>query len=201
MKLTIIIPLYNQEKLILRTLDSIREGFDIETIVIDDGSTDNSFNVVLDYINNHPKKNIVLLYNENNSGVGVTINKGLDNATGEYIVIMCSDDYFIEPVDSIINEIDGTDLIYYDLRINNGDVWKSKLTPKWELGGSRKIMRREFIGDLRRSEKRLGGDYDFYIELLKKNPTEKFTDIVLYHYNFPRKGSLIEEMNNKDENI
>jgi glycosyltransferase involved in cell wall biosynthesis len=61
-KLSIIIPLYNQEYLIIKALESIKAGFDIETIVIDDGSSDNSFNVVLDYIENHPEKNIILLF-------------------------------------------------------------------------------------------------------------------------------------------
>lgn len=195
MKLSIIIPLFNQGELILKALDSIRDGFDIETIVVDDSSTDNSFNVVRGYIDTHPLKNIILLYNTVNLGVGLTINKGLDNAKGEYVCILCSDDYYIEPIDSVLNEIDGSDLIYYNLRVNNGGIWDCKKTPKYSMGGAWKLMRRDFIGDLRRSPKRLGGDYDFYTELLKKNPTEKFTNITLYHYNFPRKGSLIEEMN------
>ena len=52
-------------------------------------------------------------------------------------------------------------------------------------------MRREFIGKTRCIEgKRVGEDWYFYQELKKKKPTEKFTDITLKHYNFPRKDSL-----------
>lgn len=52
-------------------------------------------------------------------------------------------------------------------------------------------MRREFIGDTREpEEKKACEDYYFYQELLKKNPTEKFTGIIAKHYNFPREGSL-----------
>lgn len=192
MKLSIIIPVYNQEHLILKALDSIPNGFDLETIVIDDGSTDNTFNNVLNYRNKHLEKNIVLLYNEENKGVSYTLNKGLDIATGEYIVFLGSDDYFYtEELEKVINELDGTDLVYFNLRTNDGTIFDVNENTKMGYCGSVKCMRREFIGltrnreDLRHSE-----DYFFYQELLSKNPTEKFTGIIAKHYNYPREGSL-----------
>ena len=194
-KLTIVVPLYNQEELILKTLDSIEKRQDIEIIIIDDCSTDNSFNKALDYIYNKDFKNIKLFQNKENLGVGLTINKGLDNAIGEYVGILCDDDYLIEPLSTMINELDGSDLIYYNLRINNGEIWKLDNETKWRWVGATKLYKRSIIGKTRRGKKRIKGDWDFFLKIMKKNPTEKFTNITLYHYNYPRVGSLIDKIN------
>ena len=54
-------------------------------------------------------------------------------------------------------------------------------------------MRKEFVGNTRCSEeKRSGEDVSFYQELLSKKPTEKFTHLVVKHYNHPRNGSLTD---------
>lgn len=193
-KCTVIIPVYNQEKLIIKAIESIPKRSDIEIIVIDDGSTDNTWNNLLNYINEDEEHlNFVLLYNEENMGVAYTVNKGLDNANGDYIVLLGSDDYFYtDKFEQALKELDGTDLIYFNLEVNNGDVWRLTPANKSILCGSVKFMRKDFIGDTRNNiEKRVAEDYEFYQELLKKNPTEKFTDIIAKHYNFPRKGSLI----------
>lgn len=190
-KLTVIIPVYNQEKLIIRALESIPKRKDIEIIVIDDCSTDNTWNSLLKYRNNNLEdKNIILLYNEENKGVGYTVNKGYDNAKGEYIVLLGSDDYFTDEFEDILSELDGTDLIYFNLKDNLGKIWSVNKRSKHILVGSVKFMRRAFIGDTRCPEIRAVEDYYFYQELMKKKPTEKFTNKVIKHYNHPRKGSL-----------
>ena len=191
MKLSVIIPVYNQEELVIRALDSIPRRDDIEVIVIDDASIDNTWNSLLEYRKKHFEEiNIVLLYNEDNMGVGYTLNKGYDVASGEYIVLLGSDDYFTEEFENSLNELDGTDLIYFNLKDNTGKIWE--VTPKTKniLVGSVKFMRRDFIGNTRCPEIRAVEDYYFYQELMKKNPTEKVTNKVIKHYNYPRKGSL-----------
>lgn len=192
-KLTVIIPVYNQPELLIRALSSIPIRNDIEIIVIDDGSTDRTWDNLLGYVDGS-KQNIVCLYNEFNKGVAYTVNKGYNNANGEYIVLLGSDDYFYtDELEKAIELLDGTDLVYFNLKINNGDVWR--LTPENKTGlcGSVKFMRRDFVGDTRCPEKRRAGeDYYFYQELLKKSPTEKFTDILVKHYNYPRENSLTD---------
>lgn len=192
-KVSVIIPVYNQENLIIKALESIPDRNDIEIIVIDDASTDDTWVNVLRYIESNTK-NIVLLYNEENQGVAYTVNKGYDNATGEYIVLLGSDDYFYtDKFEEAFKELDGTDLVYFNLQINSGEVWRVTPETKVNLCGSTKFMRKVFIGDTRCPvEKKAGEDYCFYEELLKKNPTEKFTDITLKHYNHPRKNSLTD---------
>ena len=194
-KVSVIIPVYNQEKLVIRALDSIPKRDDIEIIVIDDGSTDSTWNNLLNYRNNYLDFfNLILIYNEKNRGVAHTVNKGYDNANGEYIVLLGSDDYFYtERFEQALNELDGTDLVYFNLQINSGEVWRVTPETKINLCGSTKFMRKVFIGDTRCPEdKRAAEDYDFYQKLLKKNPTEKFTDITVKHYNFPRQNSLTD---------
>jgi len=194
-KLSVIIPVYNQENLVIKAIESIPKRNDIEIIVIDDGSTDDTWKKLIEYRNYHPYLfNLILLYNEENKGVAYTVNKGYDNAKGQYVVLLGSDDYFYtDKFEETIKELDGTDLIYFNLQINNGEVWR--LTPETKTGlcGSVKFMRRAFIGDTRCDEnRRQAEDLYFYKELLEKKPTEKFTDITLKHYNYPRENSLTD---------
>jgi glycosyltransferase involved in cell wall biosynthesis len=193
-KVSVIIPVYNQEKLVIKAIESIPKRSDIEIIVIDDGSTDNTWNNLLKYLQQDEEHlNFILLYNDENKGVAYTVNKGYDNANGEYVVLLGSDDYFYtDKFEQILKQLDGTDLIYFNLEVNNGDVWRLTPENKSILCGSVKFMRKEFIGDTRCNiEKRVAEDDEFYQELLKKKPTEKFTNITAKHYNFPRKGSLV----------
>ena len=194
MKISVCIPVYNQENLVIKALNSIPTRDDIEIIVIDDGSDDDTWNRLIQYRENHPEKNIVLLYNEENKGVAYTINRCYDVATGEYIVALGSDDYFYkEEFEKIIDELDGTDLVYFDMKINNGDIWEINNDSKMVLVGSVKFIRREFMKDTRCSEEfKSGEDKYFYWRLLEKKPTEKFTHLVVKHYNHPREGSLTD---------
>lgn len=195
MKISVIIPVFNQEELVIKAIESIPKRDDIEIIVIDDGSSDCTWENLIQYSNLHPELlNLILLYNEENKGVAYTVNRGYDCAKGEYIVLLGSDDYFYtEKFEEIIKELDGTDLIYYDIQINNGDIWEINNKSKTVLCGSVKFMRREFIGNTRCPVDKISGeDKPFYEELLRKIPTEKFTHIVLKHYNHPRENSLTD---------
>lgn len=191
-KVSVLIAVYNQEKLVIKALKSIPKRDDIEIIVCDDGSTDNTLNNLLHYVANNKDRNISIKQNKENKGVAYTANKLYDLAKGEYVVLLGSDDYFYtREFEKAIKELDGTDLVYFNLQINDGTIFRLNEQTKMGYCGSTKFMRREFIKDTRCLEdKRAGEDYFFYQELLKKNPTEKFTDITLKHYNFPRKGSL-----------
>jgi len=90
-KLSIIIPLYNKEKDIKKTLTSvIDQSFkDFEIIIIDDGSTDSSEEVVKS-VNDQR----ILLYSKKNEGVSKTRNFGVEKATTNFIVFLDADDYW-----------------------------------------------------------------------------------------------------------
>ena len=92
-KISIIIPVYNVEEYLPKCLDSVTNQTlkDIEIICINDGSTDNS----LEILENYAKKDsrIIVLNQETNQGQGVARNRGLDIAKGEYVGFVDSDDW------------------------------------------------------------------------------------------------------------
>ena len=92
-KVSIIMPAYNAEKYIGEAIESIlsQTYTDYEFIIINDGSTDKTEKIIRSYDDSR----IVYLENEKNSGIVVTLNKGLDYATGEYIARMDADDISI----------------------------------------------------------------------------------------------------------
>lgn len=87
---SVFIPVYNREKYIADAIDSIlNQTFtDFELIIIDDGSTDNTREILASYND----KRIKLFFNEKNMGIPYTRNKGLECAKGEFIALLDSDD-------------------------------------------------------------------------------------------------------------
>lgn len=90
--ISIIIPIYNTEKYLKRCLDSILTNTykNLEVICIDDGSTDNSLNILKFYAN---KDSRVIILQQDREGPSAARNKGLDIAKGKYISFVDSDDY------------------------------------------------------------------------------------------------------------
>ncbi len=90
-KLTVVVPVYNSEEFVLRALDSIPKRTDVELIIIDDCSTDNSYEICKAWAKD--KDYCIVLKNEANHGVGYSKNKAYSMAKGEYIVTVDSDDW------------------------------------------------------------------------------------------------------------
>ncbi len=90
-KVSIIVPVYNVEKYLSTCLDSLINQTlkDIEIICINDGSTDNSLNILNEYAQ---KDTRIIVINKENSGPGSCRNLGIEKATGEYIQFVDSDD-------------------------------------------------------------------------------------------------------------
>ena len=193
-KISIIIPTYNQEELIIRCLNSIPIRNNLEIIVIDDASSDKTYATVNNYKKNNKDKNIILVHNRENKGPGLSFNRGLDMATGDYILRLDSDDYLYEnQFNKIVDrELDGTDMVYYNLIDNNDRELPVNISNRRSRCGAVKFTRREFIGNTRCPDIRIGEDKEWNDELLAKQPTEKFTNRIMYHYDFPRKDSLTD---------
>lgn len=90
---SVIVPAYNSELYIKKTIDSIlNQSYEnIQIIVVDDGSEDNTQNFSKELLKNFENKKIL---NQKNSGVSSARNLGIDNADGEYICFLDSDDYY-----------------------------------------------------------------------------------------------------------
>lgn len=190
-KLSIIVPVYNQQDLIIKALDSIPKREDIEIIIINDGSTDNTLDICEEWLKDNKAK--LITYGDN-KGLWYAKNIAYDNASGEYINELDSDDYlYTEEYKKVINQLDGTDIVYMDLKMNDGTILKFNETSKLKWGsGCARFIRRDFLADTRCPEIRYGEDWYLSNELNKKNPTEKYTHIIGYHYNSPREGSMCD---------
>lgn len=112
-KISVIVPVYNVETYLEDALDSIvNQTFfeNIEVLMVDDGSTDDSRYIIekysLDYDNFYA-------FHKENEGLSVTRNYGLDRAKGEYIYFMDSDDYLIH---------DALEKMYQIASVNDNDV-------------------------------------------------------------------------------
>ena len=90
--ISVIVPVYNVEKYLERCLDSIINQTlkDVEIICVNDGSTDNSINILKEYSSQ------IIIVNKENGGLSDARNKGLDYASAPYIAFVDSDDWIEE---------------------------------------------------------------------------------------------------------
>ena len=90
-KISIIVPIYNVNLYLKECLNSIKNQTfkNIEIICVNDGSTDNSLEIIMEYIYD----NRFIIIDKNNSGYGDSMNNGIEFTTGEYIGIVESDDF------------------------------------------------------------------------------------------------------------
>lgn len=124
MTLSIIVPVYNLEKYISRTLDSllnIKCSFDYEIIVINDGSTDRSEEIITKYRDNNK---YIKLFTIANGGVSNARNFGLSRAKGKYITFVDGDDTVeADFYEVAINELEqnGYDFVQGNFRVIDGE--------------------------------------------------------------------------------
>ena len=192
-KISVLMPVYNQEDLLLRALESIPAGKDIEVIVLNDGSTDGSFTIADRWRTHNKGKfySVTVVNSDENKGVAAAMNRLFDMATGEYIVSLSSDDYYLTDFEEFRPLLDGkNDLIYFDLEVNDGSAWSVNEISKKAFVGAVKFIRREFLGDTRVPGRKYKEDLPFSNALYNKQPKEVFTGIALKHYNWPHEGSL-----------
>lgn len=95
-KLSIVIPAYNEERTIHLIFDKVIAveligGFEKEIIIVNDCSTDNTVNAIKQYINNNTTHKFIFYSQDVNKGKGAALHKGIELATGNYIVIQDAD--------------------------------------------------------------------------------------------------------------
>ena len=111
-KVSIIVPVYNAEKFIDKCIQSlINQTYqNIEIILSNDGSKDNSLKKIKDWEKKYPDK--IKCESHKNQGVGMTRNKGIALATGDYLTFVDSDDYLDDNfIETLVNNIDDCDII------------------------------------------------------------------------------------------
>ena len=111
-KVSVIIPVYNVEKYLKKCLDTVINQTlkDIEIICVDDGSTDNSLNILDEYQKSDSR---IKILNQENKGPGEARNLALKNINGEYVFFLDSDDWI---------ELDALEKLYDNATANDSDL-------------------------------------------------------------------------------
>lgn len=192
-KVSVIVPVYNQEKLLKRCIKSIPKRWDIEVIIVDDGSTDKTPSLIIDLVHEDPE-HIGAVLCKTNHGVSHARNLGLERARGQYILFLDSDDYLdtyktCELIDRYL--VSDWDIVFYNMMTNNKTLYRSTRENRNTRYGMFKFIRKDFIDDIRFPlDMSYAEDRVFHQALMEKKPKWVCSDILLYYYNYPREGSL-----------
>lgn len=205
-KISVIVPVYNSSEFLRTCLDSLVSQTlkDLEIIVIDDCSTDNSLSILNEYAQKYPQ--IRVFHNQQNLGQGATRNRGIKLSTGEYIGFVDSDDYINPRMfedmyrETIIhNQPDivttgivfvkndcyaNTDLSYFEHNsgreidfISNPDALCDESPAVWN-----KIFKKSFLGDYKFLENCLWEDVAFSFSKLIESGKVIFLNNPNYFY-------------------
>lgn len=138
-KVSVVIPVYNMEKSIAQGIENLlKQTYEnIEIILIDDGSTDGSLDICLEYAK---KDNRIRVLHTENQGSGLARNAGIAEATGDFIYFPDADD-LVEPsaIDILIRVVEtaNCDLVVFGYKIVNSKnkVMRTKQYPKYTKNG------------------------------------------------------------------
>lgn len=188
--ISIIVPVYNAQNTLNKCIESIlcQTYTFFELLIIDDCSIDKSRIICNNF--SQKDKRVKILYNSTNQGVTLTRNKGLDNATGDYVVFIDNDDYidsdYLERFVETVKMHPGVDLFTQNVVFHYSQKEPYVVSNQLELGGpwgklfSRKILEKNnirFIPHLQYNEDNL-----FLLDFLEKSNNQYNIDNAGYHY-------------------
>ena len=207
MKLSIIVTVYNDEKHIARCLESIlfQSYKDYELIIIDDGSDDNSPNIIKDILAKYPETDYKL-FSDVNVGANLAKQKGIKKSSGEYIGFVDSDDYIERDFyKTLMNETgDEVDVVACEYILEGqGEIQRhadKRLLEKKYLNNHEaklallnyqaiypylcnKVIRKSLFKNLHYESKRfIGEDFMIMMQILDKADKVVLSDYNGYHY-------------------
>jgi len=140
--LSIIIPAYNEEYRIVHSLDMLEKfitenNYSCEIIIVDDGSKDKTKQVVHEFFSNHNLNNYILIENKTNKGKGFSVRKGLEKASGQFILFTDAD--FSTPIEeskkmiNILKE-DGYDIVIGSRALRDSNVIQKQHIIRMSMG-------------------------------------------------------------------
>ncbi|MDQ0198773.1 glycosyltransferase family 2 protein [Neobacillus ginsengisoli] len=206
-KISIIVPVYNVEKYLVKCIDSIlNQTFsDFELILVNDGSTDKSGEICDEYSKIDKRIKVV---HKKNGGLSSARNAGIDLAKGEYIAFVDSDDYIHKRMYEVLYNnaiINSSDIIICDFTVANEGVFYdtsnlnidivaqnfSNIESLNKLYTSKgisfivawnKLYKRELFNDIRYEKGRIHEDEFIIHQILYKSSKVTYLPIKLYYY-------------------
>lgn len=183
-KVSVIIPAYNTEAYMVQCLESLLKQTlqELEIIVVDDGSTDRTLDILKQYEVQYPKK--IRVYHKENGGQASARNLALEQARGEYLGFVDSDDWVdFEMYEEMYLKAkeDDADIVICDMvdHFPNRDIYHhaSRFEDKFSVTPSacNKIFKASFAGDIRFPEGLWYEDFEYTTKQLMK--TEKISVI------------------------
>lgn len=200
MLISIIIPVYNSEEYIERCLNSViaQSYKDWECIIVDDGSTDRSFSILESWAKRESRFNVL---RQANAGAGIARNAGIEQAKGEYLVFVDSDDIiapdYLEHLshhteDIVFIDIDAvsesgkilrTEYLSTYKNRSIDDIVRYQMTGVMPWGGVRKAVKRTLLSNNIRYSNQQNGEEAVYSFLLLSNAKSvAFIDKPMYRY-------------------
>ena len=188
---SVIVPAHNSEAYIRKGLHSIKsQAFrDYELIVVCDKCTDDTAGISLGYAD----KTLIRDFGHD----GLARNAGIDAASGEWLLFMDDDDWFLH--EYVFQQIygmagkHGEDILAFSFIWKNmgykAQAWDDMCVAVWN-----KCWKREFIGDTRFTKREWACDAEFHRKMFRKGPTVYYWDMPMYYYNFMRPGSQTWKM-------
>ena len=199
-KISIIIPVYNVEKYLKKCLDSVisQSYKNLEIIIVDDGSIDNSLNICLDY---QKKDNRIKVIHQENKGLSGARNRGFEESTGDYIWYIDSDDYIENDSLKVIKPyLDKYDIIVFNFNeIRDNRVIKIKDTKEYDNVNQKYMLSYAMAWNKIFNRKILGGEEfpdrltyeDLYLMPTLGLKTNRIVFIDNYLYNYVQRSDSI----------
>ncbi len=209
-KISVIVPIYNAEQYLRKCLDSIinQEYKNLEIILVNDGSTDRSKNIIQEYKNKDPR---IMAIDKKNGGIGSAYRVAFEEMTGDYVSFVDSDDYIAlemyEELTTIIVDKEA-DMIQFGMyRFDeHGNIYSTELPGDASINENQNILfehftkiktpslacrifRAELFKDIKIFNKSVGVDETTYIQLITKCESYVTTDKA-YYYVYHRQGSV-----------
>lgn len=195
-KCSIIIPAYNASGWVTRCLDSIPSRDDLEVVVIDDCSTDNTLAILHEY--NNRWGNYKVLHQETNRGPGEARQRGIEESCGERVYFADSDDWFYEEgLNKAIDFLYSSDCDKVDM-IAGYHTTNSNKNPQphvFRYSINNVFIKRSIMNGFKYPSGYFSEDcvaYENLMRLNNGNVSQGRINLLIWHYNIPREGSLTD---------